>query len=308
MLYAVTTHFNPYGYQSRRDNYRIFRQNLNAPLISIELGFDGRFDLTENDAEILIRVGDGDVMFQKERLLNLVFEQHLPDDCDFVAWLDCDIIFSHRNWRRETARLLEHHHLVQMFGMAHRRNTQTRPGEPVDEDYLARSPSFAKRWKSGEFDWTQYDRTGREPYCRYGLAWAARREVLDRVPLYDACVIGSGDRAIPSVITGNEYIIRDHCSMSGPRLEHFREWAERFRAAADWKVTYLPGVLIQLWHGDYRHRHYTRRHDFFGEVGFNPAVDLRLGSDGAWKWQNSQSPLARYVAEYFRSRKEDGEA
>ena len=49
------------------------------------------FDLSEGDADILIQLRGRDVMWQKERLLNLALRA-LPDECRKVVWVDCDVI------------------------------------------------------------------------------------------------------------------------------------------------------------------------------------------------------------------------
>lgn len=95
MLWAITSYFNPCRYRMRRESYRAFRRSLRAPLFTMELGFGGCFDLSREDADIMIRVEDGDVMFQKERLLNCLIEHHLPGDCDYVA---CDVGSGVRAW------------------------------------------------------------------------------------------------------------------------------------------------------------------------------------------------------------------
>ena len=93
MLWEITSFFNPAGYKSRLTNYRLFRARLNVPLAAVELSFTGKFELQDTDAEILIQISGGDVMWQKERLLNIALGV-LPTECDIVAWLDCDVIFS----------------------------------------------------------------------------------------------------------------------------------------------------------------------------------------------------------------------
>jgi hypothetical protein len=86
-LWAITSFFNPSGYNRRLENYRIFRAHLNIPLIAVELSFDGRFALADSDADIVIRIYGTDVMWQKERLLNIAAAR-LPDNCRNLAWLD----------------------------------------------------------------------------------------------------------------------------------------------------------------------------------------------------------------------------
>ena len=92
-LWAITAYFNPIGYQRRLQNYRTFRAHLNIPLLTVELAFDRDFELDENDANQLVRFRTPDVMWHKERLLNLALE-HLPAGCRKVVWLDCDVIYT----------------------------------------------------------------------------------------------------------------------------------------------------------------------------------------------------------------------
>jgi hypothetical protein len=70
-VWAIASYYNPVGYRRRLANYRLFRANLGIPLVTVELSFDGRFELAEDDADILIQLTGGAVLWQKERLLNL---------------------------------------------------------------------------------------------------------------------------------------------------------------------------------------------------------------------------------------------
>jgi hypothetical protein len=58
-LRAITSDFNPIRYDSRRSAYKIFRKNLCVSLATVELSFDGLFDLQKNDADILIQISGG---------------------------------------------------------------------------------------------------------------------------------------------------------------------------------------------------------------------------------------------------------
>jgi hypothetical protein len=96
-MWAITSYFNPLGYRTRLANYRTFRQHLGLPLLTVEQGRGGRFDLDERDATVLLQVPSGDVMWQKERLLNLALGA-LPPECETVVWLDSDILFDGDDW------------------------------------------------------------------------------------------------------------------------------------------------------------------------------------------------------------------
>src|SRR5699024_10007743 len=91
-----------------------FRAALPVPLAAIELGFDGAWHLARDDADLYERVGDGDVMWQKERLLNALLP-HLPDACRHVAWLDADVILAEPDWPGRAAAALCDAPLAQLF-------------------------------------------------------------------------------------------------------------------------------------------------------------------------------------------------
>ena len=55
-----------------------------------------------------------DVLWQKERLLNVALDFR-PDDCEEVAWLDCDVVFAANDWPERARAALETHSLVQLF-------------------------------------------------------------------------------------------------------------------------------------------------------------------------------------------------
>src|SRR5215813_11905127 len=113
-LWAITCYFNPIGYHRRLENYHTFRQHLAVPLVTVELAFSGSFELQRGDADILVQLRGGDVLWQKERLLNLALKS-LPDCCDKVAWLDCDVVFESDDWAARASQALDHVELLHLF-------------------------------------------------------------------------------------------------------------------------------------------------------------------------------------------------
>jgi hypothetical protein len=125
-------------YRRKRANYRMFRERVRVPLVAIELAYGPDFELGEEDAEILVQLRGGDILWQKERLLNLAL-QALPDSCRKVACVDCDVVFAADDWAQRTSRLLDQFVLVQPFSHVHRMPPDWEPGQ------LARSRSAALR-------------------------------------------------------------------------------------------------------------------------------------------------------------------
>src|SRR5208282_3056212 len=114
MLWAITSYFNPSNSRARLINYRIFKEHLRVPVVAVELSFGAQFELQSDDADIVVRLVGRDVLWQKERLLNLALRA-LPPECEAVAWLDCDVVFASSEWPERTQATLEKFSIVQLF-------------------------------------------------------------------------------------------------------------------------------------------------------------------------------------------------
>ena len=114
-LWIVTCYFNPQSYATRLENYHRFKsafERSGARFVTVECAFDNQPFVLPGPNVISVRASD--VMWQKERLLNLAISR-LPSECRKVAWLDCDVLFQNPNWLVQTSRLLDHFALVQPF-------------------------------------------------------------------------------------------------------------------------------------------------------------------------------------------------
>jgi hypothetical protein len=307
MLWAITSYFNPVGYASRLRNYRIFRANLAPPLAVVELSLNGRFELRRDDAEIVVQITGGDVLWQKERLLNLTLGC-LPEECDKVAWVDCDAIFATPNWAERTDDVLDEFPLVQPF--RERRNLSRGAQAPLEISsfFDSISESVAYKIALGEAHADDF-RQSEAPLARNstaGIAWAARRDLLEAHGLYDACILGSGDRAVLCAAMGLFDYGVEAVGMHGRQIEHYLTWAEPFHRAIGGRVGFVDGSVLHLWHGDLSNREYAKRHQGLSRFDFDPFSDITLAPSGCWRWNGSKSEMREYVRAYFESRKEDG--
>ena len=121
-------------------------------------------------------------MWQKERLLNLGITR-LPGECDYVAWLDCDIVFERRDWAFAALDELNRSSLCQLFGRIH----QIQPG--TEPEAISRDTSYAMHESVGYASAMDFPisvaastREVPNPYRR-GHAWCARRELITRYGL-----------------------------------------------------------------------------------------------------------------------------
>jgi hypothetical protein len=304
-LWVITCFFNPGRYVRRIENYLEFRRRLAVPLVTVELSFDGRFALPADAADILLRVPTGAVLWQKERLLNLAW-RHVPATCQKIAWLDADVFFASDDWAEATAALLDEHPLVLPFTrVAELRRDTMRDAVPAVEDCDV-GYSLLHRWSRGERLPGVLAANVRVARIHTGLACGARREVLEDIGFYDACVIGSGNRAMfCAALDRTEDAIRYLC-MGEAWADHYRAWAVRYLARVKGDIGSLDATIFHLWHGDVERRRYAERHELFAAHGFDPGQDVAVGPDGAWVWASPKPDMHALLERYFAERREDG--
>ena len=274
--------------------------------LTVELAYRSAFDLKPDDADVLIQLRGGAVLWQKERLLNLPVRA-LPDDCRTVAWLDGDILFERGDWHLAADQALERHKLIQLFRTVHRLRRGARLDQPetLQPDYTM--DSLAWRMLEGtvspEFFW-KLDDKGLAGSA--GFAWACRREMLERLGLYDTFIVGGADRAMASAAFGHSEGIIPAFRLNPRWAEHYRAWAMPFFEAVRGDVGFVDGTIRHLWHGDRTSRRYVDRHLELEAYDFDPGCDIALSDQGCWRSGTDKSGLHDYVRRYFHARREDG--
>ncbi len=302
-LWIVMAYFNANGYQTKRQNYERTRERIQQSglnFLTVECAFGDRpFDLQPGPH--LFQIRGRDVMWQKERLLNLAIAR-LPNDCRKVAWLDADVLFERPDWAVETARLLDRYPVVQLFDRAIRlprgRDYYDGTGDVWDSfgAVYRKRPQVLLR---GDF----------AAHGHTGFAWAARRDLLAEYGLYDACIAGSGDHMMAHALCGDwtSRCIQRIIGANNKHRDFFANWAVRLYRDVRARLGYVPGAVLHLWHGDVNHRRYVNRNQELAGFAFDPAVDLRPGTNGCWEWNSSKPALHRWACNYFSQRFEDGE-
>ncbi len=306
-LWAVTTYFNPASYANKAVNYTRFRAGVadaSIPLLTVELAFGAApFELGLDDADVLLQLRWDDVMWQKERLLN-VGVANLPPECDKVVWLDADVLFARRDWAQETSTLLRDHVAVQPFSHCVRLQRDQISCEPAalpfgpGEGQLFYGIAWGVQAK-GRSSLARYEEHGHT-----GFAWAARRSLLDRHRLYDANLLGTGDTDIAHAMFGN----REYWGLRrlGSRARtHLERWAGPFAADIGGSVAHVDGVVTHFWHGSPQHRLYDRPLEIWLE--FDPDRDLDVDpSTGLYRWAAAPAALQEWSRRYFAERREEG--
>ena len=243
MFWAATAFFNPQRYARRLANYREFHLRLEVPLLAVELGFNGCFELDHNDAEILVQIDDGAVLWQKERLLNVGLS-HLPDDCEAVLSIDCDVFFLSRHWLPGVLKLLEHYPVVQPYAVVQHLDRDWVPERPVGECVIFEQSAMAAV-DDPEAALANATRRSAETIAP-GHAWVYRRELLCRFGFFDSCIVGGGDTAMACAGWGAlDAAVALH-QMPPGQAAHYRHWARPYFHSVRGQIGVLDRALAHL--------------------------------------------------------------
>lgn len=306
-IWAITSYFNPAGYRSRLKNYRIFRRRLAVPLATVELSCSPDFELGEGDADVLVQIRGRHVLWQKERLLNVALDA-LPAECQAVAWIDCDVVLGRPDWPCVATRLLRDVSLVQLFHERYNLPPETLPEQATSLADYAVGNSVAYKLAHGLVpaevvgEGAIVGRWG----VSLGLAWAAQRRLLETHGLYDAGILGGGDRALACATFAQFDGLRNTWHANQRQSEHFSAWARPFHKAVRGNVGCVDGAVFHLWHGRKRDRRYIERYEGLRQFAFDPFRDIVIDSSGCWRWNTRKTEMHRYVSDYFWARREDG--
>jgi len=278
MLHLVTSHFNPVGWSAPRHNYRAFRQSLgDLPVTAIELAF-GEPKL---GAEITIEAEPQNILWQKERLLNLAIES-LPPEVDRVCWIDADVILDDPEaWYEQLDQALDHTPVVQPF------ESMTDLGPNGERMRWSKSIVAAKQKKG-----------------RPGFIWACRREVLDGIGLYDRSVLGSGDVVFCKGATGE--FSAEH--LNRYTVAHRRDalgYMAKLYARTQGRVTHISHHATHLFHGRLRNRQYVSRDKILVSHDYDPTTDVAIDEKGVMAWAGNKPTIVGEVRAYFLGRRED---
>jgi hypothetical protein len=314
-VWAITSYFNPVRYKRRLSNYRIFRANLEVPLVAVELSFDGYFELTDDDAEILIQLSGGAVLWQKERLLNLAIKA-VPPDVKRIAWFDCDVILKRADWVDEAKRQLNEFSVIQLFSDAVHINSEDYEKQSDHYNGHLSVPSIASlsdarellsqlfSMERQELDHIRFV-LKREEICKTGFAWAANRRLLEDHGFYDAGIVGGGDSFMVVAMYGRFDALMKKFLLNATRQQHYLRWAIPFHKTVAESIGHVSGTIYHLKHGKIKNRRYSNRQEGLAGFDFDPEIDLRIGPNGAWQWARPRPELESFLTSYFINRTED---
>lgn len=303
---VISCYFNPQKSPYRRKVFNVFYnkiKHLNHQIIECVIG-DAQPELPENTS--IKRVYTKNLLWHKESLFNKIVSE-LPPQYEYVFWVDADVIFENNDWLTKGVEELQHCKIIQPFEYcAHLEKDQINFAGNIEaqaNQVRARIMSGERvekirAWKSFCAVYCENPSQNIQNYDLHGhvgFAWGARREVLNKVPLYDKALIGGADHIIAHAAVGqipHECITRAFAE----NISEIIQWSKEFYdvVKSDKNVGYVKGNLLHLWHGELAKRDYLNR-----IKGSNSKIKQinRKDTNGLYETDDDE-----FVYQYFRSR------
>ncbi len=316
-IWGITCFYNFSQKRELENNYHIFRENSKKQglrLLTVELFVEGSGPhLNKEDADIYVSIeaDQRHILWQKEALLNVALSR-LPDRCDKVIWLDCDILFQNEEWVLDTAKALESYCVIQPFETAMRlpegMNSIPKPmqvkkakqGLQEGEKYMG----LAHYWSAPRKSSAQMGVSG--------FAWAARRSVLEGIGFFDQAFLGGADGLMARAFSlENAEQMKSYwrnriyftlCSNQIPTLD---VWTAEIHRRVQGSLGSIEGEVFHLWHGHQSDRNYFGRIQVLWDQEFDPKSDLSKNDSNIWQCSVEREGLAKAFLRYFESRQPD---
>lgn len=298
MTTVVSAYFNPFGSPSREKAFHEFRSALDMSEVGhlcVEQAFRGVERISRRGD---ISVTTGDLLWQKECLLQIGIDEALRRGERQIVLTDADLVFTTPDaWRRISATFEK----LDWF----------QPFETVSLGYA--EGTICKRSALSYPDPVRYG--DGHPGC----AWAGTDLFFKTVRLYPFALMGGGDVVMTHLLATSW--------KHGPSSERFADlvayicdavlypdlipsmldWARHF-GATPFRTGHAAGVHIRaIEHGTYASRRYNDRYAQWRRPSANgggprPGRDFSLNDQGVLAWRERQNNWQTTVLEYFRSR------
>jgi hypothetical protein len=297
-LYIIVPYFNFIKYKSGVENLELFIKNSkkysNAKVVLIEGVYNKDSELNDYSGEIFkhIKVNVENVMWIKENLINIAISK-LPDDWEYVGWIDRDIEFENDNWVNECIEKLKSCDLLQPWREC---IFLDKYGKPKQEDYF-NSKNIKKKILSQCYIYSESIKND-EYFEHPGQAWCCNRKFYNKIgKLCDKAIVGGGDSLIMVAIK-KLYNACDYSYIS----KYLKKYSDDLE---DTKICYLDQAIYHHYHGSLENRSYKNRYNILHRFRYNPDIHLTYNEDGVLKFTETGMVFEHQIKNYFFNRKED---
>jgi len=313
-MLAITSYYNPFRGLLRRQNYNTFRTHLGVQLLTVEWSPAGQFELNAKDADILIQVSGGSMLWQKERLLNIGLAKAREMGFTEIVFLDCDIVFSTSNWFELVSAELEKHAVIQCFSRVNYLVPIAHPEPGLEVIKAAPSeyslPSMAFSLMHGARLYREHTSTNTSQAMPIpplsgnpGLAMAIRADMLRHWSYYEYNIVGGGDLVTLAAMTLNLSALFSNITFTPKHQDHMLQWAQsqNFKRCL---IGFASNKLLHLWHGKLENRQYRSRFEILRDCNYDPSIDIQPDPEGALCFTHGSEQLKKRIEKFLCSRQD----
>ncbi len=297
LLHVIGVVSNPIRWHSRIRLFHDWAEHMLASgvkLTVVECAYGERpYQIRDDDRYYqVVRVRTDSMCWNKENLINLAI-QRLPDDWNYVAWIDADVRFRHQDWAYETVQALQLYEVLQPWSNC----LDLGPNEEMTDHHK----SFAYMVWHGRLKGVG---PGYE-FCHPGYAWAARRSALNSVGgLIDFAILGSADHHMALGWVGKSMWSYPR-QISEEYKDRVKAWERRAITVTNKHLGFLPGIIEHHWHGSKAHRKYIDRWQILINNDYQPDIDIKHNTFGVVELAGNKPRLTHEIDKYFHGRMED---
>lgn len=296
---VITSYFNPQRSKNRYQNFLKFSQHmadLKIPLYVIEgHHYKDRPQLTKKDCQNLHTFKYYDILWQKERLLNILVDK-LPPEVDCFGWFDADIIFSCDNLKEKCEETLRYYPVMQPWSTCH---FLDKDGNTLQDFYSMSSKNFLRE-----------DKIVEQKREHPGFAWCIRRDEFVKMGnFYDIMICGNGDTFMAMAFFNHlNYPFMQQEKINLPTSQHFIRWWKQCSKVINSQVGFLDIEINHLYHGTRQNRRYWERVKNLFDNGFNPDIHLEYARNKTYKFSdNTPAVIKNYLEDLLLNQRRDDE-
>jgi len=285
MLHIITVLFNYCEYKIRYQLAKEFikrYQNFspNMKLYVVELAYDDQeFQVTDKNNPCHLQLRSNTPLWHKENLINVGIKKLLPEDWEYVAWIDCNLEFENSDFVDKTLEKLQKYDVVQMYKTIIYSNND-KEGCLNSYIYNKINNKNNKNQPGGAFACTKY-------------AYQTMGEI------YDLGICGGGD----SILSYGLYSINFMKNINFICFDFLVDIDQYIIKLKKLKKNYVDNKLIYFNHGNFKNRKYIIRHYILNKYCYNPERDIEYDENGVIVLKNED--MLRDIKEYFKGRNED---
>ena len=294
---VVTCFFNFSKNKFRERAYAKFAGNLSrqgVELFSVELIYDKEPAFLPPSNHVL-HLHSSSVLWSKENLLNILISK-LPKRIKKIAWIDADVIIEDDGWATRCSEILDSAPIVQIGSIMEKSD---RSGK-IEEARIGIAMGYERNHKHF-LDDTGGSMFGKINTYHPGFAWAATREFLSEIKLFEYDLVGGADTFMffACISIDAQSIIphfpQRYDSHHHSYLSASQRYINKAYGFVKGNVKHVPAIVVHIWHGWRKNKGLATRHEVTRLIDFNK--DLKRNHEGLLMWEDMEKgePFKEFI-------------